>query len=186
MIEATASTITEANYPEYEELTTYTRYGINLHPIWLAAYLESFGYENKELILEARDRNSGKLCGLLPLLRKDEQTSRLLKHRRLVPLGYRPTDFFDIPSVPGMEIEVARAFAEWLRTNYRLWDSLIINFIPYESTSWQPLVEHLIKEGLTPEVATDKGYLKIDTTKSYDEYLKDLGTEKQKDRKSVV
>lgn len=171
----------QERYSEYEILARSTRYGINLHPFWFASYIEAYELSNRELILEVRNEQSGELYGLLPLVRKDDHISRFIKQRRLVPLGYYPTDFFDILSVEGAENKVTKAIVNWLISNKKSWDQILINLIPTESKSWQPFVKYLENAGIKPEVKTDQFFLRIDVTKPYRDYLNNLGTKKQKE-----
>lgn len=179
MIEILQSSLKMEKANEYENLTNNVRYGVNLHPLWLITYLEVFGF--KEVILEAREENSGVLCGLLPLVRKDIKETRYLSIRRLVPLGYLPSDFFNIITLPGREDEVTYSIANWLKDNKHDWDQLKLDLLPAESLSWDLLVKHLEALGFQPKVTTDHYFLKINTTKPYNEYLKDLGSKKLKE-----
>jgi len=181
MLNVTKSTLTEDNYGEYENLSCQVKHGVNLHPIWIGKYIKAFGYEGKEFLLEAREQVSGKLCGLLPLVRKDDQESRFVRHRRLVPAGYGPTDFFDIPALPGCESEVAAGLVTWLVANAGEWDQLMINLIPRETRAWELFVQHLSKSGFRPTTVSDRNFLRLDTSGLYGRYLDRLGVQKVKE-----
>jgi CelD/BcsL family acetyltransferase involved in cellulose biosynthesis len=179
MIEIHPSTLSLSKYQEYSRITDYLRYGVNLNPLWFAAYLEAFG--NEEIILEARETSNNDLLGLLPLAWKNINEMRFLKIRRLVPLGYQPTDFFGILSVPGKEEEVTNATANWFKENKDKWDQVYLNLLPQEDPSWKYFVVHLQGLGFNPTVTNQHAFLKLDTTQSYDDYLESLGTRKQKE-----
>ncbi|MGD8458531.1 MAG: GNAT family N-acetyltransferase [Anaerolineales bacterium] len=179
MIKIHSATLSPNKYQEYTHLADYQRYGVNLHPLWFATYLETFG--GQEIILEARENANGDLVGLLPLVWKNINETRFLTLRRLVPLGYQPTDFFGILTVPGKEEEVTSAITNWLRENKNQWDQAHINLIPQDDLSWKSFTENLYDTGFHPIVTNQHAFFKLDTSLSYDDYLGSLGTKKRKE-----
>jgi CelD/BcsL family acetyltransferase involved in cellulose biosynthesis len=181
MIRVGAAALTTDRFEEYEALSRSVKYGVNLHPLWFATYIHAFNYENKHLILEARDGESGTLHGLLPLVRKESTETRFLTHHRLVPAGYGPTDFFGFPATPGREAEVAEATAEWFASQRTSWDHLMMDLLPQGQGAWELFAEQLARVGFKVDVMSDRNYLTLDCGSPYDAYLSRLGSAKLKD-----
>lgn len=181
MIRVARTALAEENRSVYENLVSHVLYGVNLDPTWIDTFVKTFGYEGREYLLEIRETTSDVQLGLLPLVRKDDRASRFVTHRRLVPAGYGPTDFFDIPILPGREAEVTKAIVDWLVRHRSEWDELMLNLVPRETVAWQFLVRNLEERGLKPRVTSDRNFLRLDTSGSYDDYLRELGNEKVKE-----
>lgn len=177
---AAAVTLSPDRFNDYEALSHSVRYGVNLHPLWLATYIDAFQYSEKQVMLEARDE-TGALHGLLPLVRKDSRESRFITQRRLVPAGYGPSDFFGLPATPGREAEVARAMAGWFAGNCDAWDRLMTDLLPEGHGAWAPFADQLAAAGFDVRVTSDRNYLRLDSSGSYEEYLARLGAPKLKE-----
>jgi len=148
MLQIVKTSLTEKKFEEYEKLSMQTKYGVNLHPSWLRAYIDHFGYKGKELFLELRDSNSNDLKGLLPMVVQEQKDTRFIKLKRLIPCGYRPTDFFPLIIKPGFEEDFSKLIVEWLTLNSDQWDRIFINYIPKHSSPWSSLVEEFQKMDL--------------------------------------
>jgi CelD/BcsL family acetyltransferase involved in cellulose biosynthesis len=181
MITVTPVTLQPQRFQEYAALSHTLNYGANLHPVWLQSYIEAFEYTDRHVVLESCDSVSGALLGFLPLVRKDSRESRFITQRRLVPNGYRPTDFFGFPALRGREAEVGRATAEWLDANRGYWDALMIDLLVEDQGAWAAFAARLTELGFGVEIVSDRNYLTLDTTGSYDNYVARLGAAKLKD-----
>jgi CelD/BcsL family acetyltransferase involved in cellulose biosynthesis len=182
MVTVTATRLTSEKYDEYEALTRQVRYGVNLHPLWIAAYLHAFDYFERHAILEARDARNGTLVGMLPLVRKDNRETRFLTQRRFVPAGYGPTDFFGIAAAADVRADVARAIAKWFAASRSEWDQVMVDLIPVDGgDAARAFAGELASAGLRVDVESDRNYLTLDCRGSFDDYLHQLGGEKQKE-----
>lgn len=147
-----------------------TRYRIHMEPEWLSAYVTEFGVADSARILLVRESRNGPAIGALPLQEQHVRGTRWWNIRRLVPLGSGPSDFFDIPALPGRAPEVGKALAGWLAENRSLWDEVVVDLVPQSSSSWAPFVDGLQAEGLRPVVSQDNRFFRIDTTTGWDQY----------------
>jgi len=174
------STIEKINHDEYEKIAHHVSYGLNIHPIWLTTYINTFGYGNRNLVLEGRDEHSNALWGFLPLVVQHQKDNRFITLRRLVPCGYRPTDYFPIPVIPGKEDEFASVLAKWFVDNSSSWDRLFLNLIPEENFVWKTFVEYLAEMKFDIVVSKEHRFLTLDASGTYIEHLNLLGTKKVK------
>ena len=172
--------LSKQSYNEYEKILEKIKYSLNLHPIWLESYIDTFGYQANDLLLECRDDETDRLIGFLPLIVQNQKDNRFITIRRLIPCGYKPTDFFPFPVIPGKEEEYATAIANWLVDEKGKWDRLFINLIPKEDKAWKLIVGKLKKLNFDVDVSTKYRYLTLDTRGKYEDHLDRLGTKKKK------
>lgn len=180
MVKVSQTKLSKQNYFEYEEILRKIKYSLNLHPIWLESYIDTFGYQANDLLLECREDETDNLIGFLPLVIQSQKDNRFITIRRLIPCGYIPTDFFPFPVIPGKEEEYATAIANWLVDEKGKWDRLFINLIPKEDKAWKLIVGKLKKLNFDVDVSTKYRYLTLDTRGKYEDHLDRLGTKKKK------
>jgi CelD/BcsL family acetyltransferase involved in cellulose biosynthesis len=131
-----------------DSLAAAMPYGVHLTGAWLSTYAEECMPPNAEpLLLLARDELSGAVVGALPLRIEYVRGTRFWTHRRIVPLGRGPSDFFDVLAAPGWEERVCDEFADWLYEERRSWDLLDLDLLPGGSSAWPRLVEALQRSG---------------------------------------
>jgi CelD/BcsL family acetyltransferase involved in cellulose biosynthesis len=160
---------------EWDELATQTPHGIHLQLAWLQAYKRSYLNPVKQpghrsLILEARDPVSRRLIGAIPLQMAQTRGTRFLPLRCVRPFANGPSDFFDLLAVPEQRPQLIEAFAVWLKQQSSQWDQLQLDLIPSSSENWRLLVDALQAIGYAPTVTTDRRFLKLDTTASWQDY----------------
>jgi hypothetical protein len=152
------------------DLTPHTRYGIHCANIWLSTYIECFDRQKSALILDISHTTSREWLGALLLDVNKSRGTRFFFLRRLLPLGFGPSDFFDIPCQAGMETQVADSLADWLSHHTQEWDSMHLDFIPESSRMWQPLVDALTRHGLPAKVTKDRKFFFVETNGDWEAY----------------
>jgi len=155
---------------ELDGLPAGGRYRVHLGSSWLTSYVEEFRASERTRVIEVREPSSGRLTGALPLQLQSVRGTRAWSLRRLVPLASGPSDFFDTLALPGRIGDVAEAIARCLWETRLSWDELVLDLIPHSSPYWEPLARALEGRGLVPIIATDRGFFKVDTTGSFDDY----------------
>ena len=166
------------DYEMYENISRSNKYGINLHPNWLKAYKTKWNVVDEHLFLELFDDSDNSIKGILPLFIQQTRETRFFKLNRLLPVGYKPTDFFPIIVETGYEDDFSILMVRWLKNNSRLWDKVFLNYIPKNSSSWRSLVDQLRKNKFNVKVDDSREFLSLDTNYNYDDYLNTLGTKK--------
>lgn len=145
-------------------------YPIHLFPDWLTGYIEHISSNSNVRPLFIEARSGEEIIGVLPLEIKKYRGTRFFSMRRLQPLGTGPSDFFDIPCVPGKEQEAAEGISMWLSSHSQSWDSLTLDLIPESSPSWHPLLNELKHDHYSPIINQDRFFYKINTDTSWEEY----------------
>lgn len=159
--------------PVLKEVTSHLGHNIHLQPDWLSAYIRFFKRGKSAFFLNALSSQS-ELLGTLALDISESRGTRFWTLRRLIPLGAGPSDFFAIPCRAGRERDAARALASWFKRHPLRWDHLRLDLIPESSTGWREFVEALSELGYQPQVTRERGFFKIDTRGSWDEYEKEF------------
>ncbi|MGD0576028.1 MAG: GNAT family N-acetyltransferase [Anaerolineales bacterium] len=163
---------TRDRFAELEGLTESARHSIHMNSAWLARYTECFQRERSAFILEARESESGRLAGALPLEVRAIPAAAGWSTRRLVPLGSGPADFNLILCLPGGEAQVAALVTRWLVKRRQQWESLRMDLVPQSSRGWQEFVYALKGSGLSPSVSQERYFYKVDTSGNWDDYQK--------------
>ena len=168
----------DIDYEMYENLSLINKYGINLHPNWLKAYITKWNSLDEHLFLELFDDVDNSIKGILPLFIQQTSETRFLKINRLLPIGYKPTDFFPIIVEEGYEDDFAILMVRWLKHNSQIWDRVFLNYIPKNYCNWSCFVDELRKNKFNVKVDDSREFLSLDTNYNYDDYLNSLGTKK--------
>lgn len=171
--------LSELNSESYLDLAESIKYNVNIIDKWFECYLEHFSHLGSELTLELFDSDNQKTYGLLPMIKYLSQENRFISLQKLIPNGFRPTDFFPFVVKKGYEEIFASEISNWLKINYKLWDKIMINQIPESDLVWKILVRKLSENGIYSIANNDKEFLKIDTSGSFDDYQKKLGSKKR-------
>lgn len=151
---------------EIDSLANKVNYTVHQRFSWYEAYIAAFQPHTTIL----RVSQNGNVLGILPLQIKNIRGTRYWQLRQLVPLSYGPADFFNLLFLPGKEQEISQALALWLSKNTNKWDELYLDLIPETSSGWQPLEVALQSQGFFVQRNQNKGFYKVDTTKSWEEY----------------
>ena len=181
MLKIRKQKFSEINYDKYLELSLSTKYGLNTHPIWLETYFKTFCEINSELILELIDTKKNDIIGFLFLFKQKRRDNRFFEFVRLIPCGYRPTDFFPIVVENGYEKQFAKLLVNWFKNNSSSWDSIYINYIPKDLSIWKELEHYFIRYRFDIKTDDNKQFLTICTKSGdFNSHINRLGTKKEK------
>lgn len=118
---------------EWGELLEASEAGVFNHWEWVYPWFRRIGPDRELRILTARDR-AGVLLGLMPLCVEQRRVAgRLVRRVSFLAENHVGSDYLDVVARRGLEEEVARAFATYLRDTVTGWD--VIDLVDLESGS---------------------------------------------------
>jgi hypothetical protein len=109
--------LSELNSESYLDLIESMKYNVNIIDKWFESYLKHFSHLVKEFTLDLFDTNDNKTYGLLPMIKYSSQDNRFIFLQKLIPNGFRPTDFFPFIVKRGYEEKFATEVSIWLKIN---------------------------------------------------------------------
>lgn len=172
--------ISDINAQEYRSILENSVLSLNLQPEWLSNYVSDFGYAGKDFILEIRSKTERKLVSFLPLVTQAQIENRFLTYKRVIPCGYRPSDFFSIPVLKSFEEQAAQRYVKYFEDNSSLWDRIFLNYLPADTPISQALRIAFENSKLGVNAQEERSYLVLDATSPFENLLEKIGAKKRK------